>query len=244
MRLSFNEVNPPMPAKCFLVLVLGAALSGCATLVHGTSQRIPVTSSPQGARVLVDSVPIGVTPLVASVSRKESHVVSIVHDSFPAVHVALDRKLSPWVLGNLYLLYLPAIVDFSTGAAYGFARDTLTAVFPGRAVQNVAAQPAGIRRTTPIPDASRVTAAVFSVAVGFGSGHAMIGAPAKPFLATQLGGMGVASLGLGLAFSGQKGGRPLFWTGAGLFVGSRVWEVIDIFTRTAKHNRGLEERDR
>ena len=60
-----------MRVLSFFVLSLAMTLSGCATMAHGTTQAIPITSSPEGARVLVDSVPIGVTPLVATVSRKQ-----------------------------------------------------------------------------------------------------------------------------------------------------------------------------
>ena len=59
-----------MRLMCSIVLTLAIPLSGCATIAHGTTQAIPIVSSPQGARVLVDSEPVGVTPLVASLSRE------------------------------------------------------------------------------------------------------------------------------------------------------------------------------
>ena len=95
-------------------------LASCATMVNGTTQVIPVTSSPPGARASIDSIPVGVTPLLATVSRKQSHLVSITHDSFPAVHIALERHVSPWVLGSLLLYGVPTLYDFSSGGAYEF----------------------------------------------------------------------------------------------------------------------------
>jgi hypothetical protein len=111
-----------------VVLASAMTLGGCATVAHGTSQAVPITSSPQGARVFVDSVSVGVTPLVATVSRRQSHVVSIVHDSFPPVRVVMDRNVSPWLLASVFFYVAPAIVDLSNGAAYGFPRDTLRVV--------------------------------------------------------------------------------------------------------------------
>src|SRR4249920_2995572 len=92
------------------VLASAMTLGGCATVAHGTSQAVPITSSPQGARVFVDSVAVGVTPLVATVSRKQSHVVSIVHDSFPPARVVMDRNVSPWLLASVFFYVVPAIV--------------------------------------------------------------------------------------------------------------------------------------
>ncbi len=37
-------------------------LQSCATIVKGTSQKIPVTSAPIGAKVLVDGTEMGTTP--------------------------------------------------------------------------------------------------------------------------------------------------------------------------------------
>jgi len=140
-----------MRATFLLVFSFAAAMAGCATFAHGTTQRVPISSLPQGARVLVDSVPVGVTPLVATVSRKQAHVVSVVHDSFPPVNVALDRNVSPWVLASLFFYAAPAVVDFADGAAYGFAGDTLRVVLTSRTHGELGVQPSGIRRSTQFP---------------------------------------------------------------------------------------------
>lgn len=71
-------------------LYLITTLTGCATVVHGTNQVIPVASTPEGARVSIDGNPVGVTPLSLTVSRKQSHLVSISHDSFPSVDIVLS----------------------------------------------------------------------------------------------------------------------------------------------------------
>ncbi len=104
----------PRAALCVAIL----ASAGCATIKHGSVQRVTVVSNPAGARVMVDSQPAGVTPLVVKVSRRGRHVITMTHDTFPAMAVPLTRHISPAVYGNLLLYGLPALVDLATGSAW------------------------------------------------------------------------------------------------------------------------------
>jgi len=212
---------------CSIVLTLAIPLGGCATIAHGTTQAIPITSSPQGARVLVDSEPIGVTPLLASLSRNQSHVVLVVHDSFPPARVIVDRNVSPWILASLFLYTFPAIVDFSNGAAYGFPSDTLRVVLSaGREIQRAK-----------IPSGSVATAAVGSTFFGLGSGQKMLGARAWPFFVTDVAAGTATIVGLGLGLAGEKGGEELFFGGLVVLTGSRIWQVADLIRLISDRNR-------
>jgi len=215
-----------------VTLALCGVVAGCATVVHGRDQAIPIVSDPQGARVVIDSAFIGVTPLVATVSRKRNHLVSVTHDSFPPAYIALEHHLSPWVFGDVWLMVFPAIIDFQTGAAYAFPRDTIRA--------NLAADPGAdsssrvvMTPRTRFTSGSRATAAYYSLAFGFGLGHAMMGAGAagRPFRYTQLLSLIPATVGLGTAYAGQESGALVFYASAAVFVGSRLWEVGDVLTR-------------
>ena len=218
-----------MRVMALMVLPLAMMLGGCATVAHGTSQAVPIASSPQGAQVFVDSVSVGVTPLVATVSRKQSHVVSIVRDSFPPVRVVMERNVSPWLLASVFFYLFPAIVDLSNGAAYGFPSDTLRVVLS-------AGQGAEPHRSR-IPTESVATAAVLTGVFGFGSGQRVLGARAWPFFATQLAGGTIAVTGLGMGFAGQDGGEALFTTGLLVVLGSRIWEIADFISVTSERNR-------
>lgn len=85
-----------LPRLFLPTIMLGAVLApaGCATMANGTVQRIPVTSDPPGARVLVDGRPAGVTPTRIAVSRRiREPVVEIEMDGFrPAVHRLKRRE--------------------------------------------------------------------------------------------------------------------------------------------------------
>ena len=59
--------------RFFLLLTLTSTLisPNCATLTRRSAQRIPVTSSPIGAAVIVNGVEQGVTPIEIKLARKQ-----------------------------------------------------------------------------------------------------------------------------------------------------------------------------
>jgi hypothetical protein len=99
-------------------MVFLLALTGCATLIHGAEQRIPIASDPPGARVVIDDVHVGNTPLEVILRRSRVHLVTISLDSATTNHVVLNRGCSKWLLGNAFLYGAPVLVDLATGAAY------------------------------------------------------------------------------------------------------------------------------
>lgn len=138
------------------------ALTACATIVHGTQQVIPITSNPPGARVSIDSVPVGITPLSVTLTRGRSHLVSVATDSFPTVDVPLTKQLSGWVFGNAFVYYLPVLLDFGNGAAYDLSPKTVSVLFPGSHWGLARGQ--RIRLITPESEGGFVMATVDSVA--------------------------------------------------------------------------------
>ncbi len=77
-----------------------AASSGCATVLRGSSTSlVRIHSDPPGARVMVDGEEVGVTPVVAPLSRRRSaYRLRLEKDGcFPAEH-ELRRSTSPWAI--------------------------------------------------------------------------------------------------------------------------------------------------
>jgi hypothetical protein len=118
-------------AVCMLLVPL--ILGGCATVMHGPDQLVPVTSSPAGARVLVDSVPAGVAPLLLTLPRARGHVVTLVDDSLGRVDATLTRAWSGWATASVLLNGAPVLIDLATGSAWRLAPDALALAFPGHA---------------------------------------------------------------------------------------------------------------
>ena len=53
------------------ILCSGALLlTGCATVINGSTQKVKISSQPAGAGVKIDGAGAGVTPTVADLSRK------------------------------------------------------------------------------------------------------------------------------------------------------------------------------
>jgi len=211
------------------LLLLVATVNGCATLVHGTTQKIPIASSPPGATVLIDDVPVGVTPMVATVSRTQPHVVSFVVDSITKDRVSLDRQMSPWVFADVFLLYVaPVVLDVKNGAAYNFPGDTVRAQFGSTF--------AGVRRL-PISDGARATATTSASMIGFGAGHAALDLPAKRFLLLDLAASTAMIGGFITGYGGSDAGAAVFFTGGAVFIGSRIWQIADLAKRIDSNGR-------
>jgi hypothetical protein len=63
---------------CVFALLLGALASGgCAVLVGGTTQTIPIDARPGPAEVFVDGVSQGFTPLELRLARGREHTLTI-----------------------------------------------------------------------------------------------------------------------------------------------------------------------
>lgn len=114
-------------ALLLLTLTLASAfLTGCATIVKGTTQVIPVSSDPTGARISVDGAPAGTTPATVTLSRKQNHMIVIEKEGFAPESVAVTKSMGGAVAGNIIAGGLIGWgVDAMTGAQYNLAPNTV-----------------------------------------------------------------------------------------------------------------------
>lgn len=107
------------------------ALSGCASIVSGTTQEIKISSNPAGAAVFVghqrmendvavsyfnNTAQVGVTPMTVRVPRKNA-VIELRHPGYQPTPVPLVITMNPWVWGDILLTSpLSTSIDSSTGA--------------------------------------------------------------------------------------------------------------------------------
>jgi hypothetical protein len=97
----------------------------CASIVHQTTQQVPVASNPPGAAVTVacgdvNNDPKLVTPTVVTVHRKPAHCsISLAKEGYEPANVDLRREMSGWYLGNvIFGGIIGLIVDAANGAMY------------------------------------------------------------------------------------------------------------------------------
>lgn len=102
-------------------------LSGCATIVKGTTQAIPISSDPAGARVAVDGKPAGTTPTTVTMNRKHSHMVTLEHDAYEVENIPVTNSMGAAVAGNIIAGGLIGWgVDAMSGAQYNLHPATVT----------------------------------------------------------------------------------------------------------------------
>lgn len=105
-----------------IALVAAAGLllaTGCATIMHGTTQDVGFSSTPSQATVKVNGIPVGATPVVAKLERKQSHLVRLELDGYQPFETTLTKSVSGWVWGNIVFGGLIGLaVDASTGGIY------------------------------------------------------------------------------------------------------------------------------
>ena len=113
-----------------LGLAVPLALSACGTIIQGTKQQVSISSAPTGAEVTVDNVPLGKTPVVGDLKRKDHHLVRITLDGYQPHEIALARSVSGWVAGNIVFGGIIGLaVDAITGGMYKLTPDqVLTAL--------------------------------------------------------------------------------------------------------------------
>lgn len=118
-----------MPLSRAAMLGLALSLAGCATLVHGTSQTVTITSEPTGAdcKLSRDGAKIGElasTPGQVLVDRSRVPVsVTCEKPGYKPATVVNDPAISPYYAGDLiWFPWLPLTVgvDAVTGGGEAY----------------------------------------------------------------------------------------------------------------------------
>ena len=101
-------------------------LTGCATILSGTSQTVEVRSAPHGARVVVDGRDVGTTPLKTDLKRGVPHTVQVSKDGYLDETVVTTTRGNGAVALNVIIGGgFGAIVDVASGAATHVTPDSV-----------------------------------------------------------------------------------------------------------------------
>lgn len=91
-------------SRLILILFLVLLVSGCATIIRGKEQYVPINSAPTGAQVHVNGLPKGTTPVTVPISRRgDQYIVSLEQEGYKKWELALNREHRPWALLNIFL---------------------------------------------------------------------------------------------------------------------------------------------
>src|SRR6516164_9781265 len=92
--------------------------TGCATVFHGSSEKVTFTSDPEGANVYLDGMNAGFTPFEAPIDSRRNHTVEFKMDGYEPRNLAISSSAGAgWVVLDVVflILFVPLIVDASTG---------------------------------------------------------------------------------------------------------------------------------
>ena len=123
-----------------LCVVLG---SGCATIVAGGPDEVPVRTNPPGAYAYLDGQVVGQTPLVLTLDRNRSlGDIRIYYPGFQPVLLNRYKSVNLWVIGNFFLGMIPIVVDLITGDWQRFDDGEISlSLVPGEAPPPYGIQP-------------------------------------------------------------------------------------------------------
>jgi hypothetical protein len=100
-------------------VLFGAVVAGCASIMNGTRESVGISSSPSGAKVIIDNKEMGSTPVVADLKRKDHHFIKVEMEGYKPFEMAVTRKVSGWVWGNiLFGGVIGLVVDAISGGLY------------------------------------------------------------------------------------------------------------------------------
>lgn len=104
--------------KTFLLLSI-LLLSGCATIISGSRQNVEISSEPSSAKVYINEVEIGKTPVQRKLKRNQEYQLILKLDGYKTYETKLERKFNAWYIGNVLIGgIIGLIVDPITGAIH------------------------------------------------------------------------------------------------------------------------------
>jgi len=114
---------------CIVLLIFTLFMTSCATMIRGTSQEIPIKSEPPGAKVRINGMPKGVTPVTVPILRRSDEpLVSIEYEGYKKWELSLNKTHAPWAMLNLIVgpfALFGVIPDLINHANYTFTPEEL-----------------------------------------------------------------------------------------------------------------------
>lgn len=86
-----------------IILILSVIISGCATVMSGSTQQVTFQSTPDDALVKIDGRPIGKTPLTVQLDKKAGQTLTIEKEGYKAFSTAMDTTMDSWFWGNIII---------------------------------------------------------------------------------------------------------------------------------------------
>ena len=85
------------------ILFLSSFMTGCASIITGSSQEMTFKSQPEEATVSVNGRILGKTPLTVRLDKKSNQAVIFEKDGYKSQTMQLETRINGWFWGNIVL---------------------------------------------------------------------------------------------------------------------------------------------
>lgn len=100
-----------------VILSLANYVSGCSTIISSKFQSVTFQSTPPGATVNINGLPIGLTPFTTLIEKKNAQTLTINKVGYKTYTTSMETSIDPWFWGNII---------FGVAGIYGFTTDGFT----------------------------------------------------------------------------------------------------------------------
>ncbi|MCX6141745.1 MAG: PEGA domain-containing protein [Ignavibacteriales bacterium] len=112
---------------CLFAAIIIAA-SGCATIFHGSTDKLNFSSDPTGAKVYVNGQYMGTAPLELKLESKHSYTIEFRKEGYDNKTVVVTSSVGAgWIVLDVIFGLVPVIVDAATGNWYSLDQDHVNA---------------------------------------------------------------------------------------------------------------------
>ncbi|MGB3607340.1 MAG: PEGA domain-containing protein [Psychroserpens sp.] len=93
--------------------------TSCATIISGSRQNVEITSEPTSAKVYINEIEIGNTPVQKNLKRNQEYQLVLKLDGYENYETKLEKKFNAWYIGNIaFGGLIGIIIDPITGAMH------------------------------------------------------------------------------------------------------------------------------
>ncbi len=104
----------------FLLFTVIFSLSSCATIFTGTSQRIQISSNPPGAKVQIDGIDKGTTPLSVKLKKaSDGPTITLKKEGYATKMFSPETSFNQIAFLNLFSP-ISWVIDLLTGATHKY----------------------------------------------------------------------------------------------------------------------------
>ena len=102
-----------------ILLLSVLLLSSCATIISGSRQNVEITSEPISAKVYINEIEIGETPVQKNLKRNQEYQLTLKLDGYKTYETKLEKKFNVWYIGNVLIGgIIGLVIDPITGAMH------------------------------------------------------------------------------------------------------------------------------